>query len=55
MSGPLIVVYLVFGATLMRALLVSARLVPPTCAACGLPFERQRLGDPVCRCSDHDD
>jgi hypothetical protein len=54
MQGPLIAAYLLFLATLMRALLVKARLVPPTCASCGLPFERTRLGDPICRCSGDD-
>jgi hypothetical protein len=50
MNGPLLLGYALLGATLMRALLVRARLLRPTCARCGLPFERRRLGDPVCRC-----
>jgi hypothetical protein len=50
MSGPLLVLYLVFAATLTRALLVRGKVFPATCARCGLPLERQRLGDPVCRC-----
>jgi hypothetical protein len=53
MSGPLIVAYVLLWAALMRALLVRAKLVRPTCARCGLPFERRRLGDPVCRCGGH--
>lgn len=50
MPSPLLAAYLVFGATLARALLVKARLAPPTCTSCGLPLERHRMGDPVCRC-----
>jgi hypothetical protein len=50
MSSALLAAYLLFVATLARALLVKVRLAPPTCASCGLPFERQRLGDPVCGC-----
>ena len=54
MSGPLIVAYVLLWAALMRALLVRAKLVRPTCARCGLPFERRRLGDPICRCGGHE-
>jgi hypothetical protein len=54
MTGPLVAAYFLFAAVLTRALLVRARLAPPTCASCGLPFERQRLGDPVCRCNGED-
>jgi hypothetical protein len=50
MSGPILIGYVLLWATLMRALLVKARLLPPTCARCGLPFERRALGDPVCGC-----
>jgi hypothetical protein len=35
---------------LLRALLVSARLVPPSCRRCGLQLERRRLGERVCNC-----
>jgi len=51
MSGPFLLGYGLFWATLMRALLVKARVLPPTCARCGLPFERRALGERVCRCS----
>jgi hypothetical protein len=54
MSGPLIIAYVLFAATLVRALLVRANLVSPTCARCGLPLERRRLGEPVCRCQTED-
>jgi hypothetical protein len=50
-QGYALVMYLVFWATLMRALLVRAKVVPANCAHCGLPFERRALGEPVCRCS----
>jgi hypothetical protein len=50
MSGHLFVLYLVLWATLMRALLVKARVLPPTCARCGLAYERRALGETVCSC-----
>jgi len=53
MTGPLLVVYVLFWATLMRALLVKAQLLPPTCARCGLRYERRALGERVCRCDAH--
>ena len=46
----LLVPYLILWATLMRALLVRANLLPPTCARCGLRFERRQLGERVCSC-----
>jgi hypothetical protein len=46
----LLLPYLVLWATLMRALLVRAKIVPPTCARCGLRFERRELGESVCSC-----
>jgi len=54
MSGPILIAYALFWATLMRALLVKARVLPPTCARCGLPLERRALGDRVCSCHRHD-
>jgi hypothetical protein len=51
MHGPLIVLYCLLWVTLMRALLVRAKIARPTCARCGLPFERHRLGDPICSCA----
>jgi hypothetical protein len=50
MSGPLLVAYALLWASLMRALLVKAQLLPPTCARCGLRFERRALGEQVCSC-----
>ena len=43
--------YIVLWASLMRGLLVAAKILPPICARCGLNLERRRLGDPVCRCA----
>jgi hypothetical protein len=48
MTGPYLFSYLFLWATLMRALLVKARILPATCARCGLAFERSALGAPVC-------
>jgi hypothetical protein len=53
MNGPILIAYVLLWATLMRALLVRARVLPPTCARCGLPFERRALGNRVCRCHEH--
>jgi hypothetical protein len=50
MHGFVVVALVLFWATLMRALLVKADLLPATCARCGLRFERRALGEPVCRC-----
>jgi hypothetical protein len=44
---------LVFVLTLMRALLVAAKRLPPLCGKCGLQMERRELGEPVCRCGLH--
>ncbi len=33
-----------------RAVLVYARVLPPTCGECGLKLERHYLGESVCRC-----
>jgi hypothetical protein len=41
---------LVFAITLMRALLVAAQIVPPSCGRCGIQLERRALGERVCRC-----
>ena len=49
MTGPLVLALVLFWATLMRALFVKADLLPPTCARCGLRFERRAMGERVCR------
>jgi len=53
MSAPFVLGYVLLWATLMRALLVKARMLPPTCARCGLPLERRALGERVCGCRGH--
>jgi len=50
MSGPFVIGYVLLWATLMRALLVRARVLPPTCARCGRRYERRALGEQVCTC-----
>lgn len=49
-SPALVVPYLAFWVALMRAVLVRAEVLPPTCARCGFRFERSHLGEPVCSC-----
>jgi hypothetical protein len=52
MNSPVFVVsYLALWVCLMRALLVRAAVLPPTCGRCGLRFERRALGETVCSCS----
>jgi hypothetical protein len=50
MSGHLLILYVLLWGTLLRALLVKARILPATCGRCGLRYERQALGDPICDC-----
>jgi hypothetical protein len=50
MSSQLVLPYVVLWATLMRALLVRAKIAPPLCGRCGLKLERASLGDSICRC-----
>jgi hypothetical protein len=37
-------------AIVTRAVLVFARVLPPTCSTCNLKLERRYLGERVCRC-----
>ena len=53
MDLNLLLVEVIFAVTLMRGLLVAAKIVPPLCARCGRQFERRELGEQVCRCSSH--
>ena len=48
-----ILLELTLGVTLMRSLLVAAKVLPSVCGSCGRRFERRELGEPVCRCT-HD-
>jgi hypothetical protein len=51
MNTPLVALsYLALWVTLMRALLVTAAILPATCARCGLIFERRELGETICSC-----
>ena len=52
-TGNLVIPYFVLWATLMKALLVKANLVPASCARCGHKLERRELGEPVCSCTRH--
>ena len=54
MSTPFLIAYAFLWATLMRALLVKARVLPATCGRCGRLFERRALGQPVCSCHEHE-
>jgi len=50
MQAPLVAGFVLFWASLMRALFVKAQILPGTCGRCGLPSERRGLGQPVCHC-----
>jgi hypothetical protein len=50
MTVPMLAPYAMLWIVLMRALLVRARVLDPTCSRCGLKLERSRIGDPVCAC-----
>ncbi len=53
MSRTTVLVELIVVLTLMRSLLVAAKVVPPSCARCGVQLERRQLGEPVCRCGSY--
>jgi len=48
-SSQFFVPYLVLWATLMRTLLVRARIAPALCGRCGMKLERSQLGEQICR------
>jgi hypothetical protein len=50
MSLTLLALYSTLAVTLMRALLVKAQRLSPSCGACGLPLERRELGESICSC-----
>jgi hypothetical protein len=50
MAPALLPIYAMLWIVLFRALLVRARVLPPTCGRCGRRFERRALGEPVCSC-----
>jgi hypothetical protein len=52
MSNPMLAIpYIVLWVVMMRALLVRAQILPPTCSRCGRPYERRDLGESICSCS----
>lgn len=51
MTAQLIVGYAALWATLMKALLMRARVIPGQCPRCGEVLERRRLGQPICTCN----
>ena len=50
MTVQLLLAYGVLWATLLKALFVRARLIPPTCTRCGYAYERSELGQQICSC-----
>ena len=55
MNSYVLLPYLIMAATLGRALLVAAKLVPEAevidqCDRCHLPRERRELGQAICAC-----
>jgi hypothetical protein len=50
MTAQLMVSYAVLWATLFKALLARARVIPSECARCGMLYERRELGQSICRC-----
>ena len=51
MTTSLLLTYAVLWATLLRTLLVKAKVLPASCARCGRHVERQALGDAICTCN----
>ena len=51
MTAQLLVAYGALWAVLLKGLLVRARVIPAECVRCGLLFERQELGQVICRCN----
>jgi hypothetical protein len=50
LDPTIVLLEVVFALTLMRSLLVVAKVLPPSCGRCGVQLERRALGEPVCRC-----
>jgi hypothetical protein len=50
MTSWLLLTYLGLAATLVRSLLIAAKVVPSLCRACGKQQERRDIGDEICRC-----
>ncbi len=45
--------WLMFWCVMIKALLVHAEWLPPTCRDCGRRLERGYLGERVCACAHH--
>jgi len=50
MTTEVLIGYAALWVVLFRALLVGARVIPASCARCGLPCERPELGQKSCAC-----
>jgi hypothetical protein len=50
MQSWMVILNLGLGLTLVRSMLVAAKVLPPSCSRCGHAHERKELGDRVCRC-----
>jgi hypothetical protein len=50
MQSWMLLPYLALTLTLVKSLLVAAKVLPPFCRRCGLAVERRALGETVCRC-----
>ena len=50
MTTEVLIGYAALWVVLFRALLVRARVIPASCARCGLLFERRELGQKICAC-----
>ena len=51
MTTQMLIGYAAFWVVLFRALLTRARVIPASCARCGLLFERRELGQRICGCN----
>jgi hypothetical protein len=49
-SSVFLVPWAMVWVVLIRALLVEAGLLPKICRRCGLPLERDHVGEHICRC-----
>jgi hypothetical protein len=50
MTAEMLAPYAMLWIVLMRALLVRAGVLDPTCPRCGLKLERDRISEQVCAC-----
>ena len=51
MTPTLLLLFTTLAAVLVRSVLAKMNSLPPqSCARCGLPRERRRLGERICAC-----